>query len=88
MCCWSKRNKSKEQTVNSVHNANGEINNNDENSALLEIPEHVDNPFLNRHVQRGVLGFRYETKNDTVIVYSSIEAKTFCILMNLSPMHH
>ena len=80
--CFSSE-KAKDHNVYSVHNSHGEIT---EQSNTYDVPEHVDNPYMNRHVQYGILGFRYETKNETFIVYSSVEAKTFCILMSLSPM--
>ena len=53
-----------------------------------DLPEHVDNAYINRNVQTGILGFCYETKDSSFIVYSSIEAKTFCILMKLKPLHN
>ena len=74
----------KRPQVHNVHNSNGEINT--EPQSNLDIPKHVDNPMLNRNLQSGVLGFRYETKKETIVVYSSLKAKTFCILMSLSPM--
>ena len=86
MCCSSKSCNSNKSKVYSVHNSNGEINSDEENDHHVELPKHVDDPFLNRNVKRGTLGFRYETKNEMLLVYSSLEAKTFCILMSLSPL--
>ena len=83
MCCWY--NTAKQQSVQSVHTSEGEINE-DSNRPTCELPEHFDNAFLNRNVQSGILGFYYETKNTSFLVYSSIEAKTFCILMKLKPI--
>ena len=52
-----------------------------------DIPEHCDNPLLNRNLKNGALGFRYENKKDGMtVVYSSAEAKTFCMLMRISPL--
>ena len=52
-----------------------------------DIPEHSDNPFLNRNLTKGILGFLYENKADGItLVYSSLEAKTFCKLMSISPL--
>ena len=42
-----------------------------------QLPEHVDNPFLNTDIKNGVLGFRYENKNAKVTVYSNVETKHF-----------
>ena len=51
------------------------------------VPEHVDNPILDRNLKTGVLGFRYENKSDgMIIVYTSPEAKTFCKLMKIHPL--
>ena len=75
------------QENNEVHNVNDEEGAiNSENSDTYGCPEHVDNPFLNRHYKNGILGFRYETKNECFIIYSSIENKTFCYLMRLKPI--
>ena len=52
-----------------------------------DLPEYFDNAFLNRHVQTGILRFYYETKSTSFLVYSSLEAKTFCMLMKLKPIH-
>ena len=68
-----------------VHNSAGEINNEETNVDLYaNMPEHIDNAFLNRDLKKGILGFRYENKQSVVTVYSSLEAKTFCILMGLT----
>ena len=66
-----------------VFDSNGELS---QEPNEFDLPEHADNAFLNRNVQTGILGFRYETKNWTFIVYSSIESKTFCLIMKLTPM--
>ena len=60
-------------------------NSEETNEPASDLPEHVENAFVNRNVQSGILGFVYETKETSFIVYSSIEAKTFCILMKLKP---
>ena len=61
-----------------------------DNSALDDtinsLPEHVDDPFLNRDVVKGILGFYYETKSDSLIVYSTPESKTFALLMKIKPL--
>ena len=82
--CWS--GKKKYRDVCSIYNQDGEINVNANNETTLELPEHNDDPFLNRNVQYGILGFRYETQNSVLIVYTSIQAKTFCMIMHLSPV--
>ena len=82
--CWCSKQTMK---VEKYHSSNGEVASGDENSCgshlLDQLPEHVDNPFLNRNVQTGALGFRYANKKEKLIVYSSIEAKTFCIVMSI-----
>ena len=84
MCMFSKTVKTE---VSSVYNSHGEIETEVQtNNIPVDLPEHVDWPFLNRDVPRGVLGFRYETKTNMLIVYSSVETKTFCMIMHLSPM--
>ena len=51
-----------------------------------KLPGHANNPLLNTDVKNGILGFRYETKNSSIIVYSNVECKTFCYIMQLTPM--
>ena len=80
-CCE----KTKKTKVHNVYNLNGEISYDE--FATLDLPKHVNNAFLNRNVQKDILGFRYETKTDKWIVYSSVEAKTFCMIMQISAMH-
>ena len=75
--------------TNKVHkllNSDGEIISDESNEHYVDLPEHVDNPYLNRNVQKGILGFRYEMKSSMLVVYSSVEAKTFCTLMRLGPL--
>ena len=84
MCFGSPKND--ENDVSSVYDRNGEMSNEEHNHTPIDLVEHNDNPFLNRHVQYGILGFRYETKNESILVYSSVEAKTFCMIMRLGPM--
>ena len=80
MCCFSENSKN----VKSV--CTSDIDGTSEDEYLVELPEHVDNLLLNRDVHRGILGFRYETKDTEIIVYTSIEAKTFCMIMQLKPI--
>ena len=68
------------------HSVKSIQNSEETNLPAPDLPEHVDNAYLNRNVQTGILGFRYETKNSNFIIYSSVEAMTFCILMNLKPL--
>ena len=84
MCCSC--NKSKSSKVYKVHDTNGDVMNVEQTDNLENLPEHVDNPHLNRNVQNGILGFRYENRKCTIIVYSSVEARTFCILMKIKPL--
>ena len=76
----------KKVKVRSVYSLDGELIANENTDITRELPEHNDDPSLNRNVQYRVLGFRYENKNETIMVYSSVEAKTFCMLMRLSPI--
>ena len=78
----------KNDKLHKVHNSDGEINEETPFYIPSEIPEHVDNAMLNRNVQTGILGFRYETKSEMFVMYTSVEAKTFCILMRLEPVHN
>ena len=72
--------------VSSIFNSNGELVEDEVIETTANLPEHIDNPTLNRDLRNGVLGFRYENKKDVLIVYISLEAKTFCILMKIKPM--
>ena len=83
MCCACK--KGKDKTVHKKFSPDGETSDS-ENSTVNGIPEHVDNLMLNRNVHNGVLGFRYENKDSIIVVYSSVEAKTFCMIMQLTPL--
>ena len=78
MCCSFK--KLEKHRVKNIQNS--------EETDHPDLPEHVDSAYLNRNVQTGILGIRYETKDTSFVVYSSIEAKTFCILMKLKPLHN
>ena len=84
MCCTSKKDRT--DSVQAKFNSEGQVESDDENNLEVELPEHVDNLLLNRNVHNGVLGFRYENKNYTVISYTSIEAKTFCMIMQITPI--
>ena len=81
MCFWYQREKNSK--VYQKIDTNSEISAEPEECSL---PEHVDNAFLDRNVQKGILGFRYETKQSSFVVYSSIECKTFCLIMQLTPL--
>ena len=72
--CWSQ--KVKRQEIKSVHNSNGKINE-ESNEATSDLPEHFDNAYLNRHVQTGILGFYYETRNTSFLVYLISRGKNF-----------
>ena len=83
MCYWSEKRKD----IESVYDSDGqlvEVASQEDN--INQLPEHVDNLLLNRNVHKGLLGFRYETKDTKIIVYTSIEAKTFCMIMDLKPI--
>ena len=56
------------------------------NNTVLPVLEHSDNVLIAPNLKNGVLGFRYETKNDVIITYSSPEAKAFCMLMKIKPI--
>ena len=84
MCCGN--HKVRTDKVHKVHNSGGEVNKINQNDTYLNIHEHVDDPLLNRNLRTGILGFRYEMKKSTIIIYLSIEAKTFCMLMRIEPL--
>ena len=64
-----------------------EQSNNSSDSIPKDIQEHSERPFLNTNLKSGILGFRYENKTDGLtVIYSSVEAKTLCILMKISPL--
>ena len=50
------------------------------------LPNHWDNPYLNTTLPNGILGFFYENKDSTVTVHTSVESRTFCILMKIEPI--
>ena len=52
----------------------------------INLPGHTENPFLNTNVLTGILGFRYKTKNYTIVTYSNIECKTFCYIIQITPL--
>ena len=79
MCCSKMTGKNSK--VYAKYSTNGELC---EEPVALHVPEHVDNPLLDRNVKNGILGFRYETQNSTIVVYSSIECKTFCYIVQLT----
>ena len=56
------------------HSVKSIQNSEETNLPAPDLPEHVDNAYLNRNVQTGILGFPYETKNSNFIIYSSVEA--------------
>ena len=81
------RERVKTSTVHKVHNSDGVYDPQEPNQNFgVDLPEHADNALLNTNVQTGILGFRYETKNSSLLVYSSIETKTFCYIMQLTPL--
>ena len=88
MCCG---NGQKSKQVNKYYQSDGQVTFDERSSHevgvdLQKLPEHVDNIYLDRDLRRGILGFLYETKNEQIIVYSSLEAKTFCLLMRINPV--
>ena len=54
--------------------------------SLFPLPEHDDNPFINRDLRYGILGFVYENKDQVIVVYTSLAAKTFCQMMRIKPI--
>ena len=53
----------------------GSVNENVQSNHIPnDIPEHVDNPFINTDIEEGILGFVYETKDESVTVWTSEEA--------------
>ena len=81
MCFCKEQSKRK---VHCVYSSNGEV----DSQELVEfhVPEHIDYHGLNRDLKTGILSFRYENQNEQIVVYSSPEAKTFCILMGITPL--
>ena len=69
--------------VYKVYNREGVIS---DQPSENNVPEHADYPLLNTNVKNGILGFRYETKISSIIVYSNVECKTFCYIMQLTPL--
>ena len=84
MCCWSK-NQTSEQ-VSRVYNSEGEIETDDQNTYESNLPQHADYALLNTDVLSGILGFHYETKDTVIVIYSTVETKTFCYIMQLKPI--
>ena len=82
--CFS-RDRGKPTKVSKVFNADGTISEESESNDL-DLPGHADNPLLNTNVKTGILGFRYETKNSSLVVYSNVQCKTFCFIMQLTPL--
>ena len=74
--------------VEKVIDTSGQLiaDNNSNNSGIDTFPTHVDNPFLNTDVKSGILGFRYETKSDSITIYSNVQTKTFCLIMGIEPL--
>ena len=72
--------------VCSVLNTDEDISSEEGSSIPSNLSEHVDNAFLNRDIHTGILGFCYENKDNSLLVYSSVEAKTFCMIMYLKPI--
>ena len=84
--CWCNK-KHKFPEVQSVYSSDTEIPSQDNGENLENLPEHVDNLLLNRDIfKNGILGFRYETKDVVIMSYTSVEAKTFCLLMRIRPI--
>ena len=73
----------KTEKVYSVHETQGEIS---EQPEEFHFPHHVDNPLLKTDLKTGILGFYYETKKCLFLVYLTVECKTFCYIMKLTPM--
>ena len=52
---------------------------NEENNSSIYIPEdineHVDNVFINKSLEDGILAYIYETSDEIVIVWTSHEAE-------------
>ena len=82
MCCWSQNITS--DRVSSVYDANGEISTNEQE--IFDLPQHADYALLNTDVLTGILGFHYETKDTVIVVYSTVETKTFCYIMQIKPI--
>ena len=77
--CFANINEKDKETVKEDQEAN-------ENNTVLPVPEHVDSILVPPNLKNDILGFRYETKNDVITVYTSPEAKTFCMLMGIKPI--
>ena len=63
-----------------------DVDESEDKMKVLPVPEHVDHTVAHPDIKKGILGFRYETKNETIVVYTSPAAKTFCMLMKLKPI--
>ena len=87
MCLGKKFNK--HNHVKKVFDANGDIVNTEQTDGNLDInafPAHIDNALLDTSIPHGVLGFRYQNKEECLIVYSTVETKTYCYIMGIIPI--
>ena len=50
------------------------VTSNVSNPIPVDIPEHVDNPFLNTEIEDGILALIYETQDEVITVWTSQEA--------------
>ena len=81
--CWGYQKVTGNQ-VCSVYDCNGELAT--DSPEIYDIPQHADYPLLNTDVLTGILGFCYETKDTVIVIYSTVETKTFCYIMQLKPI--
>ena len=73
--CFAKCTKYR-QDLSPMHNKDGTVNDDKTTELIIpeEIPEHNDNPNLNRDLESGILAFIYESRDEVMIVWTSDEA--------------
>ena len=74
--CFAKRSEYRKD-LSPMHNKDGTVNDDINTSKLLipeDLPEHIDNPTLNKDLETGILALIYETRDEVTIVWTSDEA--------------
>ena len=62
--CFPTKHEQKKDVQAKYDEQDGSVNESYPNSDISsDIPEHVDNPFIDTDIEEGILGFVYETKD-------------------------
>ena len=81
--CFAKENPHKTELKAKFDEQNGEIvddsANESPNPLLLDLPEHVDNPFVHKEIEHGILGHIYETKDQIITVWNNCNDSEICL---------